>query len=108
MIIVMTTCPAEQAAEALAEQIVDARLAACVQVLPQITSIYRWEGDVQKENEFLLLIKTLPEKWAELKEFITQRHSYDVPEIVAIPSSSVLATYLDWLRENTIENGSKS
>ena len=60
MLVVLTTCPAAEAAEALAEQIVEARLAACVQVLPQMTSIYVWEGEIQKEGEVLLLIKTLP------------------------------------------------
>jgi len=61
MLVVLTTCPAAEAAEALAEQIVEARLAACVQVLPQMTSIYVWEGEIQKEGEVLLLIKTLPD-----------------------------------------------
>lgn len=93
----MTTCPAQEAAEALAEQIVEARLAACVQILPQMTSIYWWEGEVQKEAEFLLLIKTLPEKWDELRGFITAHHSYTVPEIVAISAAEVGEPYAKWL-----------
>src|SRR4051794_18121194 len=89
MLLVLTTCPALEAAEALAEQIVEARLAACVQVLPRMTSVYIWEGEVQRESEYLVLIKTLPEKWDELREFITSNHSYDVPEIVAISAAEV-------------------
>ena len=97
MLIVLTTCPALEAAEALAEQIVEARLAACVQVLPQMTSIYWWEGEMQKESEFLLLIKTVPDKWEELRDFITDNHSYDVPEIIAVASDQVSKRYDEWL-----------
>ena len=99
MLIVLTTCPALEAAEALAEQIVAARLAACVQVLPQMTSVYWWEGKVQKEAEFLLLIKTLPEKWEDLSNFITENHSYDVPEIISFASEYVSERYDRWLAQ---------
>jgi periplasmic divalent cation tolerance protein len=99
MLIVLTTCPAIEAAEALAEQIVEARLAACVQVLPQMTSVYWWEGTVQRDAEFLLLIKTLPEKWDELRDFITANHSYDVPEIVAVSSEMLSDRYAAWLHD---------
>lgn len=104
MLVVMTTCPAAEAAEALAEQIVEARLAACVQVLPQMTSVYWWEGAVQRDAEFLLLIKTLPERWDELRDFISANHSYDVPEIVAVSSEMVSDKYAAWLGE-IIEKG---
>ena len=97
MRVVLTTVPNSAAAEELAEKIVSAKLAACVQILPQMTSIYVWEGKVQKENEHLLLIKTLPEKWEELRDFISANHSYDVPEIVAIDAEKVSEKYLQWL-----------
>ena len=97
MRVVLTTVPNSAAAEELAEKIVNARLAACVQILPQMTSIYVWEGKVQKENEHLLFIKTLPEKWEELRDFISANHSYDVPEIVAIDAEKVSEKYLQWL-----------
>ena len=97
MLLVLTTLPAAEAAEALAEQIVEARLAACVQILPQMTSIYIWEGEVQKEGEVLLLIKTLPEKWEELREFITANHTYEVPEVVAMQCDRVGDAYGRWL-----------
>jgi periplasmic divalent cation tolerance protein len=97
MLLVLTTCPAVEAAEALAEQIIEARLAACVQVLPRMTSIYLWEGEVQRESEYLLLIKTLPDKWEELRDLISQNHSYDVPEIIALDSERVSESYRAWL-----------
>jgi periplasmic divalent cation tolerance protein len=99
VLIVLTTCPAVEAAEALAEQVVEARLAACVQVLPRMTSIYWWEGEVQRESEYLLLIKTLPEKWDELREFISSNHSYDVPEIISFASEHVSELYDRWLAQ---------
>ncbi|HEV7699412.1 MAG TPA: divalent-cation tolerance protein CutA [Pyrinomonadaceae bacterium] len=93
----MTTLPAIEGAEALAEQIVEASLAACVQILPRMTSVYVWEGEMQKEGEYLLLIKTLPEKWEELRDFIAEHHTYDVPEMVAIDAEHVSASYKAWL-----------
>jgi periplasmic divalent cation tolerance protein len=99
MLIVMTTVPEETAAITLAESIVNAKLAACVQVLPRMTSVYFWEGSVQKEPEHLLLIKTLPEKWDELRDFITANHIYAVPEIAAIDAEKVSAPYLEWMTE---------
>ena len=105
MLVVLTTCPAAEAAEALAEQIVEARLAACVQVLPRMTSIYVWEGETQRESEYLLLIKTLSEKWDELREFITEHHSYDVPEVVALDVGRVSDPYKAWLEDVLGERG---
>ena len=99
MQIVLTTCPNLAEAEALAEKIVNAGLAACVQVLPQMTSVYLWEGSVQKEPEHLLLIKTLPEKYVELEQFIVANHSYSVPEIVAVKADEVSHKYLSWMRD---------
>jgi periplasmic divalent cation tolerance protein len=99
MLIVLTTAPDMEEAEGLAEKIVEERLAACVQILPQMTSVYFWEGKVQKEGENLLLIKTLPEKWDALREFITANHIYTVPEIVAIDAERVSEKYLAWLKE---------
>ena len=99
MIIVITTTPTINEAEALAEKVVEARLAACVQILPQMTSVYIWEGKLQREGEHLLLIKTLPEKFDALEKFITDNHSYDVPEIVAIDAERVSERYLSWIKE---------
>jgi len=97
MLVVLTTVPNMNEGETLAEAVVTARFAACVQILPPMTSVYVWEGKLQKESEHLLLIKTLPEKWDELAAFITENHSYDVPEIVAIDAANVSEPYRAWL-----------
>ena len=97
MLIVLTTTPSVEEAEGLARKIVDSRLAACVQVLPQMTSFYYWEGVVQRESEHLLLIKTLGEKFAELNAFIHANHSYTVPEVVALDAEKVSDGYLRWM-----------
>ena len=97
MLIVFTTVSDREAAELLARKIVESKLAACVQVMPEMRSIYVWEGEVQSEAEHLLLIKSLPERWDELRELISADHPYEVPEIVAVESSNVAEPYRAWL-----------
>ncbi|MGB7209250.1 MAG: divalent-cation tolerance protein CutA [Pyrinomonadaceae bacterium] len=99
VLVVLTTVSSNEEAEALARQIVGEKLAACVQIQPQMTSVYFWEGEVRSEAEHLLLIKTLPEKYDALEEFIKSNHSYEVPEIVAVQSERVSDHYLDWIKE---------
>lgn len=99
MLIVLTTTPNIEEAENLAEKIVAEKLAACVQVLPAMKSFYFWGGEIQKDSENLLLIKTLDEKFDSLEKFIQSNHSYDVPEIVAIKAKNVSESYLGWLTE---------
>jgi periplasmic divalent cation tolerance protein len=97
MLIVLTTSPNLKEAESLARKIVEAKLAACVQVLPPMQSFYFWEGKIQTDDEHLLLIKTLPEKYEELEKFIQSNHSYEVPEIVAVKAEKVSENYLNWM-----------
>jgi periplasmic divalent cation tolerance protein len=99
MLIVFTTCPTAEEAHTLAERIVHEQLAACVQVLPQMTSFYVWEGEVKREPEHLLLIKTLGGKYDQLESFIRANHSYSVPEIVAIDAARQSQPYLAWVKE---------
>ncbi len=99
MIVVLNTTPNIEEAETLAQKIVGAKLAACVQILPQIKSFYFWGGAVQQDAESLLLIKTLDEKFAELEKFLKENHSYDVPEIVALSAEKVSESYLNWTRD---------
>jgi len=99
MRIVLTTVPNADEAESLANAIVENKLAACVQILPGMISVYVWEGKVQRENEHLMLIKTLPVRYVELEKFITANHSYTTPEIVAVESSEVAEPYRQWLEE---------
>lgn len=99
-IVVFTTAPNDEEAHSLASRLVEQKLAACVQVLPRMTSVYFWEGEVQSEPEQLLLIKTLDEKFDELAEFIKKNHTYTVPEIVAVRAESVSESYLRWMNES--------
>ena len=100
MLVVLTSTPNEEEANGLARSLIEEKLAACVQILPKMTSGYFWEGKVQTEPEHLLLIKTLEEKFDELSEFIRKNHSYEVPEIVAIAAEEVSEDYLHWLEDN--------
>lgn len=97
MLVVFTTTPGSSEATELAEKLVESKLAACVQIVPQITSVYAWEGKIQKEIEQMLLIKTTEDKYGELEKFISERHGYDVPEIVAVKSENVSESYRAWL-----------
>ena len=98
MLIVLTTTPNIEEAEDLAKKIIEAKLAACVQILPQMKSFYVWKGEVQSDSEYLLLIKTLAEKYDELEKFIQTHHSYEVPEIVALSAEKVSESYLNWAK----------
>lgn len=102
MLIVFTTAPNVVEAETLARKIVEAKLAACVQVLPEMKSFYFWENAVQADSEHLLLIKTLAKNFAELEKFIQTNHTYDVPEIVAVPAEKVSENYLNWMKDYLI------
>jgi periplasmic divalent cation tolerance protein len=97
MLMVLTTVPNSSEGRRLAGMLVYERLAACVQVLPEMTSIYRWEGEIEVEAEHLLLIKTADENWEAVRDAITKEHSYSVPEIVAIKAENVSGSYAEWL-----------
>ncbi len=99
-----TTCPDASTAEGIAAQLVEARLAACVTIVPGATSIYQWQGAIEKESEMLLLIKTTGERWDALCETLAAAHPYEVPELVATPLTQVSAPYLEWLRQAVEEN----
>lgn len=99
MLIVFTTLSSEEEAEKLARNIVEEKLAACVQVLPRMKSFYFWEGEIQSDPEYLLLIKTLEENFEILEAFIHENHSYDVPEIVAVSAEKISDDYLGWMKE---------
>lgn len=97
VLVVITTLPNFIEAEFLAGKIVTRKLAACVQILPQMTSVYVWEGKLQKEGECLLLMKTTNEMYDELEAFIVANHSYDIPEVAAIEAERVSDAYKKWL-----------
>lgn len=95
-IIVFVTCPSQDAVR-IATQIVESKLAACVNVLPEIQSIYRWQGEVCRDTETLLLIKSNREIWDRLEKRLRELHSYDVPEMICVPIENGHGPYLEWL-----------
>lgn len=99
-IVVMITAGTRLEAEQLAEMIVERRLAACVQILPEMLSVYRWQGAVERSSEHLLLVKTTHVRFAELELEVRTAHSYETPEIIAVPIVANSEAYLDWLRAN--------
>jgi periplasmic divalent cation tolerance protein len=92
-------------ANRLADMLVDKRLAACVQIMPEMESVYRWQGKVERQREVLLVAKTLSSKFAELEREVVKLHSYETPEIVAFPLTAGSAPYLEWLSANVSEKG---
>jgi len=97
LIVTLVTVPSEEIAQGLAEKLLDSRLAACVNILPQITSVYTWEGKRERSSELLLLIKSPARLFSELEAFVKENHPYEVPEILAIPATKVSADYAAWL-----------
>ena len=95
----MTAASNEEAAR-IADMLVQSRLAACVQILPQIESVYRWKGNIQHSSEVLLIAKTEVSKFDELEQRVRSVHSYETPEIVAISTVAVSSPYLEWLAAN--------
>ena len=102
-IVVLLTAPNGEEAGRIAETLVGSRLAACVQILPEIRSIYRWKGEIARENEVLLLAKTTRAKFAELEKSVRSIHSYETPEIVALPVLAISDPYLEWLKAEVAE-----
>jgi len=101
ILLVMTNLPDTATAAKLAQQIIEARLAACVNQLAPCTSIYRWQGKVESATEILLLIKTTPAAYAQLEKLIREVHPYELPEIIAVPVTAGLPAYLDWVNTET-------
>lgn len=98
--IVMTTTGTEDEADQLADAIVEARLAACVQI-QRVRSVYVWEGETRREPEWLLIMKSRTARYPELEALIRERHSYAVPEIVQLPITAGSADYLRWVAQGT-------
>jgi len=99
-VVVLVTCPDRPTAERIARPLIEERLAACVNLLPGLTSIYRWEGALCQESETLLLIKTRRRRVPALARRIKTLHPYTVPELIALPIVTGSAPYLKWLRDS--------
>ena len=100
-IVVLVTCGSEEEAQKIAHALVEEHLAACVNLVSPIRSIYRWEGKIWDEKEGLLIIKTQKKRFQELEKKIKSLHSYSVPEIIALPVADGSSSYLNWLLDMT-------
>ncbi len=96
-LIVFTTYPSQDSALAAAQRLVENGLAGCVNVLPQITSVYHWDNAVQTETEYLLIIKTQKNRYSALEADIREHHPYELPEVIATPISHGSKDYLSWI-----------
>jgi periplasmic divalent cation tolerance protein len=100
VLVVTISCPDRDTATRLGRELVAERLVACAQLLP-IHSIYRWEGAVQTEDEYLLQAKTTEARLADIESYVAEHHPYEVPELIAMPISWGHGPYLEWVREQT-------
>ena len=102
-IVVFITSANRQEAEKIARLLVEEKLAACVQIVPEIISFYRWQKEIIADKEILLLCKTTAENFAELEKTVRANHSYEVPEIIAVPAALCSRPYLNWLQESVVK-----
>jgi periplasmic divalent cation tolerance protein len=107
-IVVLTTLPDEEQARALVRRLVEERVVACGTVLGRVTSVYRWEGAIEETAEVQVLLKTRRDLWKRLEAAVREKHPYDVPELLALPVESGLEAYLEWVSEETADQGGAS
>jgi periplasmic divalent cation tolerance protein len=102
-LIVFTTCPDTETAEGIARFVVEEKLAACVTILPQARSVYRWQGALESSDECMLVIKTHANRYAALERALKARHPYELPEVIAVPIVRGLTLYLSWIHQMVSE-----
>ena len=103
-IVIFSTCPTAEEAEKVAKTLIEKHLAACVTLIPGARSIYRWQGAIEEASEHLLLIKSRRDLFAQLKEELGSVHSYEVPEILALPVVEGSPAYIDWIDKELKDN----
>ena len=103
ILLAVVNFPDEDSANTLAIDLIEARLAACVNILPRVQSIYRWEGKVESSTEIPLFIKSTAAAYPALEKAIRERHPYQVPEIIALPVTRGLPDYLNWVVAETLQ-----
>lgn len=106
-IVVLSTCASEDEARRIAAALISGRLAACVNLLPRVRSIYHWKGAVEEQEEILMIIKTARSQFEPLRAELSRLHSYEVPEIIALPIVDGAAPYLEWIDRETGTKGSR-
>jgi periplasmic divalent cation tolerance protein len=98
--LVLSTCPDDATAIEVAHALIEKKLAACVNILPNVTSVYSWEGDIMNENEVQLLIKITSDQFIDVSAMITSLHPYTTPEIIALNIQQGDKNYLNWITES--------
>ena len=101
-LLVYCTCPDAESARRIADSLVEQHLAACVNILPGVASVYRWKGETHHDQEHLLMVKTRRERLDELKVHVVMQHPYELPEIIAVEIAAGLDAYLSWIRAQTL------
>ncbi|NPA58396.1 MAG: divalent-cation tolerance protein CutA [Aquificae bacterium] len=102
-LVVFITCPDKETGRRIAFGLVENRLAACVNIIPGLNSIYFWQGKIEDDSEVLLVVKTRQELFEKLEKFVKENHPYTVPEIIGMPVVKGSAEYLNWIDETTGE-----
>lgn len=100
-ILVITNFPDNESASALAQELIDTRLAACINIMSACTSVYRWQGNTESANEFPVFIKTQQKHYNRVEQIINAMHPYELPEIIAVPVTNGLPGYLQWIVDET-------
>ncbi len=103
-VVVLVTCGSDEEAERIARALVEARLAACVNILGSVRSIYRWEEKLNDDQEVLLLIKTSRSLFDQVRRTVEKAHSYEVPEVICLPIIDGAPNYLNWLADSVAES----
>jgi periplasmic divalent cation tolerance protein len=101
LLIVLCTCPDEAVASRIATALVEQGLAACVNRVPGVRSVYRWDGQLQDDAEVLLIVKTTADRYGQVERLIAGQHPYELPEVLALPVVAGSAGYMDWVRQAT-------
>lgn len=99
-ILVLTTAGSKEEARKIGRALVERLLAACVNVIPQVDTIYRWEGEIEEAEEWLMIVKTTRAAFERVRDAIHELHSYDVPECISVPIENGALAYLNWLGES--------
>ena len=100
-LLILTTMPDKTSAEQLAHDLVEKKLAACVNILDEMTAVYRWDDAIHTGTEYSLLIKTVQARYDAVQTFIHKQHPYELPEIIAVPVEQGLPAYLNWIKTCT-------